>query len=76
MKGICGVFRVEEGSSSSYSRPRENKVETPRDTRRVSTDAIYSGAGIKVGTITRERSKEDTIKIGTSKLLLEKREGS
>ncbi|KAG5579577.1 hypothetical protein H5410_050204 [Solanum commersonii] len=24
MKGTCGVFRVEEGSSSVYSRPREN----------------------------------------------------
>jgi len=25
MKGTCGVFRVEEGSSSSYSRPGENQ---------------------------------------------------
>uniref|UniRef100_M1DBF8 Integrase core domain containing protein n=1 Tax=Solanum tuberosum TaxID=4113 RepID=M1DBF8_SOLTU len=60
MKGTCGVFRIEEGSSSG----------TPRDIMRVSTNATYNEAEIKVGTIIREKNKRDTTKIGLSKMII------
>uniref|UniRef100_M1DN25 Integrase core domain containing protein n=1 Tax=Solanum tuberosum TaxID=4113 RepID=M1DN25_SOLTU len=56
-KGKSGVFRVEECSSSGYSKPGENQCWNSRDTRRVSTHVIYSDVGIKVGTITRGKEK-------------------
>jgi len=46
------------------------KVGTPTDMRRVSTHTIYNESEIKVGTITRENSKGDTIKIGLSKEII------
>uniref|UniRef100_M1DG32 Uncharacterized protein n=1 Tax=Solanum tuberosum TaxID=4113 RepID=M1DG32_SOLTU len=69
-KGICGVFRVEKGSSSDYSRPGENQGWNSKRYEEVSTHAIYNRVGIKVGTIIRGKSKEDTIKIGPSNVTI------
>uniref|UniRef100_M1DLW1 Integrase core domain containing protein n=1 Tax=Solanum tuberosum TaxID=4113 RepID=M1DLW1_SOLTU len=69
MKGTCGVFRVDEGSSSGRGRI---KVGTPRDMRRISTHATYNKAKIKVGTprdirriSTHATYNEAEIKVGT-----------
>lgn len=69
VKGISEDFRVEEGSSSSYSKGRID-VGIVKGKIRVSTYAIYNEVEIKVGTITERKSNRDTINIGMNNVII------
>jgi len=56
-RGQVGCLELRRVLSEVIQSSGRIKVGTPRDTKSVSTHAIYSEVGIKVGTITRGKRK-------------------
>ncbi|KAH0773685.1 hypothetical protein KY290_010822 [Solanum tuberosum] len=69
-KGTSGVFRVEEGSSSGYSKPWENQGWNSKRYEEGFHPRYLQRGGNQVGTITNRKRKGDTIKIGLKQVII------